>query len=61
MKSEWKITSNYIGDTKMYSVYRQLNTAEVDHSGNREYACGYTTNRDDCVRLAKRLNEGGNS
>ncbi len=37
MKSEWRVTSNWIGGVKLYSVYRLLDITEVDHSGNRQY------------------------
>ena len=43
MKSEWKVTSNLIGDEKIYQVYRLLDINAVDHGGNRHYYAGYTT------------------
>ena len=56
MKSEWKVTSNIIGGEKMYAVYRLKDINAVDHNGNREYAGGYTANRDKCVAIAAALN-----
>lgn len=37
MKSEWRVTSNYIGGEWFYGVYRLRDLDEIDHSGNREY------------------------
>lgn len=59
MKSEWKISSNYIGDEKQYIAYRLRDVAEVDHSGNREYAGDYTTNRNEVQALVDKLNSEG--
>ena len=42
LKSEWRVTSNLIGDEKIYQVYRLLDINAVDHSGNRHYYAGYT-------------------
>lgn len=57
-KGEWKIESNYIDDKKMYRVYRTINPAETDHSGNREYATGYIEKRQDAEKAAECLNYG---
>lgn len=57
MHSEWKVTSNLIGVEKMYAVYRLRNTAEVDHSGNREYAGGWSSYREAAAMLAAELNK----
>lgn len=45
MKSNWKVTSQSINDTKMYAVYRLRDVNEVCHSGNMEYATIYNNNR----------------
>ena len=37
MKSEWRVTCNYIGGELFYDVYRLRDRTDVDHSGNREY------------------------
>lgn len=37
MKSEWRVTSNYICGGLVYNVYRLRDRTDVDHSGNREY------------------------
>ena len=37
MKSEWRVTCNYIGGERFYGVYRLRDLDEIDHSGNREY------------------------
>ena len=57
MKSVWKITSNYIGEEKMYAVYRLRDVNSIDHSGNREYASDYMTDRKDAEALANKLNK----
>lgn len=57
MKSQWKITSNYIGDKKQYAVYRTLDTTKPDHSGNREVTSGYTEDRQEAEALAERMNK----
>ncbi len=56
MKGKWKVTSQYIGGTMMYAIYRQLDTKAVDHSGNREYAGGYIEDKATCVSGAEFLN-----
>jgi hypothetical protein len=46
MKSKWMITSNNFGNGTVYAVYRLLDEAEGDHSGNRElHSSGYTPNK----------------
>ena len=60
MHSEWKVTSNYIGGQTMYGVYRLKDTNAIDHSGNREYAGGYSIYRQAAADLAAELNKGGN-
>lgn len=54
--SKWKVTSNYIGDKKMYAVYRLRDINAVDHSGNREYAGGWIENREAVQIVADQLN-----
>jgi len=58
LHSEWRVTSNFIGDEKMYAVYRIRNINEVDHSGNREHAGGWMLYRQAAVELAAELNKG---
>ena len=57
MKSEWKVTSNTINGKKMYAVYRKRDINAVDHSGNREYAGGYSEYREAAVMTAAELNK----
>lgn len=59
MKSKWKVTSNFVGDSKQYAVYRLLDTSKVDHSGNREYATGYMVNKEEAEAIAERMNREG--
>ena len=56
MKSEWKVTTNFFNDKKMYGVYRIKNVAEVDHSGNREMFGGYVEHRYEAIIIAEKLN-----
>ena len=53
---KWKVTSNYVGGEKLFSVYRLRDINEVDHSGNREYAGGWTNNREAAQIIADQLN-----
>ena len=55
MKNEWKVSTNIIGENKIYQVYRIRNTNEVDHSGNREYDKAYK-NKSDALKRAAELN-----
>jgi len=57
VKSKWKVTSNSINGEKMYAVFRLRDTSAVDHSGNREYAGGYTADRDEAQAVADKLND----
>lgn len=36
MKSEWRVTCNYICGDLIYDVYRLRDCDAIDHSGNRE-------------------------
>ena len=56
MKSEWKISSQYLGGRKVYQVYRIKDMRIVDHSGNREYAGGLTDDEAAAMALAEELN-----
>ena len=38
--SEFKVTSDNIAGDTIYRVYRNIDTSEPDHSGNREYREG---------------------
>jgi hypothetical protein len=53
---KWKVASQYVGDTKMYAVYRLRDVNEVDHSGNREYAGGWIEVREPAQIIADQLN-----
>jgi hypothetical protein len=53
---KWKVTLNYIGGDKMYAVYRLRDINEIDHSGNREYAGGWTENREAAEVIADQMN-----
>lgn len=57
MKSVWKVTTNWVGDEKMYGVYRLRNVDEVDHSGNREFHGGYVGDKGVAQGVADALNE----
>ncbi|MBR0575715.1 hypothetical protein KCG48_05085 [Proteiniclasticum sp. BAD-10] len=57
MKSEWKVTSQMIGDAKMYAAYRLRDKDKPDHSGNREYAGQYVEDREVLAAAVKALNE----
>lgn len=54
--SQWKVTSNYIGETPIFAVYRIRREGEVDHSGNREYIANFFSEREIAQRFADALN-----
>lgn len=56
MKDFWKVTSNTIGGEKYYSVFRNIRPFECDHPGNREYACGWISDKGEAERLCQELN-----
>lgn len=58
MKSEWRVTSNFVGvGIKCYSVYRLIDSRGVDHSGNREYYGGpWRMQREEAAEIAEALN-----
>lgn len=60
MKSEWRVSSQYIDGNKFYTVYRLRNISATDHSGNREYYGGSTSDRAEALKLAEELNEKEN-
>ena len=57
VKSEWRVTRNYIDGASLYAVYRLIDVDKVDHSGNREFAGGYTTNKKAAIEVANILNK----
>lgn len=57
MPSEWRVQTNYIGDKRMYAVYRLRDTAITDHSGNRELATGYMEDKQEAQAIANKLNK----
>lgn len=36
MKSEWRVSCNYVCGDRFYNVYRLRDRDAIDHSGNRE-------------------------
>ena len=56
MKSEWKVSRNYIGRT-IYQVFRTLDVNGVDHAGNREYMQGAFDTKEEAQGLADELNK----
>ena len=57
MKSAWKVSSNPIAGVTKYQAYRIKDVNAVDHSGNREYAGGWFTDKDEAQKIADKLNE----
>lgn len=57
--TKWKITSQFLGEKKMFAVYRNLKDYEPDHSGNREYATGYMESKAQAQAIADEMNEKG--
>lgn len=56
MKGKWKVTSNIIGDKKVYAAYRLIDERQPDHSGNREYYGGYIYDRSEVEHTVSGLN-----
>ena len=56
MKSEWRVSSNWTGDIRLYQVYRLYDVQKVDNSGNRENDVSLYSNRADAEARAKELN-----
>lgn len=57
MTSEWRVTSNVINGETMYAVYRLIDVRAVDHSGNRELATGYLSDKTEAENIAIKLNK----
>lgn len=58
MCGEWKVSSQYIGDEKVFQVYRLKDISKVDHSGNREYAGEVMYDQEAAYVIAEGLNNG---
>ena len=56
MKSEWKVSSQYIGGERMYIAMRILDTSQPQHGGNVENRGEYSTDRDTVQALVDALN-----
>lgn len=59
MRSEWKVYGNPVGGKMLYGVYRLIDVAEVQHSGNMEIK-GYYDSEADAEAEAARLNREEN-
>lgn len=57
MKSEWKVSSQYIGGEKMYVAMRILDTSQPQHGGNVETSGDYTADLDAVQVLVDKLNK----
>lgn len=56
-KGKWDISSQYINDKEVFTVYRLHDTSDIDHSGNREYKGGCFYDEAAAQALADRLNK----
>lgn len=56
MKSEWKVSSQYIGGEKMYIAMRILDTSQPQHGGNVETRGEYSTDQNAVQALVDMLN-----
>ena len=59
MTGKWNVTSNIIGGTKFFAVYRLRDVDAVDHSGNREYATEWLESRAEAEAIAEKKNLEG--
>ena len=55
-RSEWRLSSQYFGDNKLWQVYYLRDVDAVDHAGNRVYAEGIFETREEAAELAAKLN-----
>lgn len=58
MYGKWKVSSQFIGDEKVFQVYRLKDISKVDHSGNREYAGEVIYDQNAAYVIAEGLNNG---
>ena len=58
MHGKWKVSSQFIGDEKVFQVYRLRDISKVDHSGNREYRGGIIYDQEAANVIAEGLNAG---
>lgn len=56
MKSEWKVSSQYIGGEKMYIALRICDISQPQHGGNVETRGKYTADRESVQNLVDELN-----
>jgi len=54
---EWRVSMNFFGGDKWYTVYRIRDLDQIDHNGNREYHGEYMLDRDEALAIAERLNK----
>ena len=57
MTSAWKVSSNPIVGVMKYQAFRIKDVNAVDYSGNREYAGGWFTDKDEAQKIADKLNK----
>lgn len=56
MKSEWKVSNQYINGEKVYIALRIIDISQPQHSGNVETKGEYSTNRESVQALVDKLN-----
>lgn len=56
MKSQWKVSSNFVGDGWSYNVFRIRDVDGIDHSGNREVVACFDT-KEEAQRVADEMNQ----
>ena len=56
-KSEWRVSSNYVGGSWFFQVYRKIYDGNPDNSGNREVAAAFSTRKEAEDEAARRNNE----
>lgn len=55
------VLARIINGETLYAVYRLYDKDGIDHSGNREFATGYTPDERKARAVAKKLNKAGKS
>lgn len=56
MCSGWRVTWQYIGEEKVFQVYRLRDINKVNHSGNREYRGGIMHSEEEAMALVSEIN-----
>lgn len=57
MQGKWEVSSQVIGDDKVYTVFRSIDKNKTDHSGNRECVSELYYDKEKVQKIADMFNE----